>query len=80
MKRLALALLFAATSYGSDFDEEVDKITRLNQWLSTLKNRQALLELKAMAEKPNYGGNSFAEIQKTLWMRVALGQSVLPDK
>jgi len=76
MKRLLLTFVLAVTAHGDEFTVEMANLAKLDAWLSTLKSRQDLLDLRAQATKPNYSGNAYAEIQKTLWLRVAKGETL----
>jgi hypothetical protein len=73
MKRLLLAFIVASPACAGEFADEMTKLTSLHVWLSTLKSRESLLAAREQATRPNYGGNSFAEKQRTLWNRVAGG-------
>lgn len=76
MKRILLLFVLAVTAHGDEFTDDMANLAKLNVWLSTLKNRQDLLDLREQATKPNYGGNAYAEIQKTLWLRAAKGETI----
>lgn len=39
-----------------------------------LANKETLLHVKAEAERPNYGGNAAAKLQKNLWLAVMEGK------
>jgi hypothetical protein len=41
-----------------------------------LATPEDLLATRALYERPNYGGNAFAPLQRTLWLRMARGESV----
>ncbi len=43
-----------------------------------LGNKQALLFIKAEADRPNYGGNAAAKTRKNLWLSILQGE-VKPD-
>jgi hypothetical protein len=49
---------------------------RKARFVSALGQPQVLLGTRAAADKPNYGGNAFAPLQRTLWLRMARGESV----
>ena len=41
-----------------------------------ISSADVLLAIRQEVNRPNYGGNAYAEIQQTLWLRVAKGETL----
>jgi hypothetical protein len=62
--------------------QALTKLARLNEqssFLTTLNTPDLLLQTKEKADAPNYEGNAFAVIRRSIWLRLIKGEPVLED-
>jgi hypothetical protein len=63
----------------SQFAEWIEAQTRRigpAKFSAALSQPALLLQVKEDVDRPNYVGNAFEEIRKTLWLRLARGESI----
>jgi hypothetical protein len=59
--------------------QALSKLVELNaqaSYLTTMNNPDLLLKIKQKADVPNYEGNAYAAVRRTLWLRIVRGEPI----
>lgn len=71
----ALLPLRQQALYGMWLEAQTGE-ARKAAFVATLASPETLLDIRAKANRPNYGGNAYAPLHRTIWLRMARGEGV----